>query len=145
MPRHLGYYIKIISKSIENDKNNDMKKYDLTSQQFNILMFLDRNKDMVIYQKDIEEYLKVTGATASGILKRLENNGFITRKISCHNSKYKEICRTYKSEQFIQDILFSIEKNEMKMFDGFSDDDIKVFENYLFRIIKNIEKEKKYD
>ncbi len=142
MPKHLGYYTKIISKQMENNKNNDIKEFGLTAQQFSILMYLNRTEKKDIYQKDIENYLNISAATASGILKRLENNGFITRKVCEHNSKYKVIRPTLKGQEFFDEINLRIENNEKNMLDGLSDSEIDLLMDILTRITKNIKKEK---
>lgn len=143
MEKGLSYYIKNINNSIESNKNNDMREFDLTAQQFSCLMYLYTHKTKPINQRDIETHLSVSKATASGILQRLEAKGFIIRKVSDGDSRYKELLKTSKGDLFIDEISSRINRNENKMLSGFSSEEKEAFKNYLVRIYENLKKEKK--
>lgn len=142
MEKGIGYYIKNINKIIENNKNNDMREFDLTAQQFSCLMYLYTHKTKPINQRDIETHLSVSKATASGILQRLEAKGFIIRKVSDGDSRYKELLKTNKGDLFIDEILSRINNNENEMLYGFSLEEKETLKNYLVRVYENLKKEK---
>ena len=62
--------------------NEGLKKYDLTKSQQDVLGYLHfTDKDPVI-QRDIEEHFHISNPTVTGILNRLEQKGFIERKLT---------------------------------------------------------------
>lgn len=136
-----GYYIKIINKEFENNKNKDLAEFDLTSQQFSILIFLNKNKDRQINQKDIEEELNLSSPTVSGLLQRLENKEYVIRTTSESDSRYKVILSTEKGLKF-KDIMFErIQKIEEELLANFTDYEKAQLIGFLIRMKSNICKE----
>ena len=56
------------------------RKYNLSFPQYNILRVLDASKDGQSRITDVSRIMLVPGANMTGLAKRLEKNGFITRK-----------------------------------------------------------------
>ncbi len=55
---NIGLYFRIISKEIKQLIDSSLNN-DLTNIQIAILCYIDRNKNKEIYQKDIENFLKI--------------------------------------------------------------------------------------
>ncbi len=142
---HIGYLIKKINKELECSKNGNLKGYDITAQQFHIIMFISKNSDKNICQKDVEHELEIKGATVSGLLSRLENNGYLERVSDEADSRYKYLKLTDKALKFREEIFKSVDLFESKMLSGFSDEEVDLLRNYLHRIQDNILKEKYND
>lgn len=139
--RKLGFYIKRLSNAYDSFKNADLKEFDLTAQQFETIMFLHKNSDKTINQKDIEEYFKITAATASGILKRLELKGYIKRVVSPNDSRFKEIILTPIGEELRNNIRARMDCNDKALINGFSEDEYETLIGYLKRIINNVKEQ----
>lgn len=142
--KHNGRMIKLISKELEINKNNDLKKYDMTAQQFHVIMLISLNSDKKIFQKDIEKDMDITGATASGIISRLEAKGYITRRTLDNDSRFKYLNLTDKALKLKDKIFVNIEKHEMIMTQGFSEEEKKTLMEFLERMLNNLQKEKEY-
>ena len=140
--KHLGYYIKVLSQAYQNFRNIDLKEFDLTNQQFEILMYLYRNEDKMTNQTDIENLLDVTSATASGILKRLELMGYIKRSVSSTDSRCKKIENKPKGKEFKEIKKKRMDNNEHALLEGISSEEEHLLIELLQRIIKNVKKEK---
>ena len=143
--RGIGHYFKIICKEFECIKNKNLSVYDLTSQQFSIIMYLNRNKGKEINQKDIEEDFKLSSSTVSGLLYRLETKGFIQRKTSEVDSRYKIISPTENTFLFKEAMQERVKKNEELLLKGFNEEEKIKFAEYLNRILKNIYRGDKND
>ena len=87
--RDAGYLIGLIKKELDKRKNNDIKEFNITHTQFQIIMFLYHNQDRYVFQKDVEKELDISKATASAMIDRLENNNFIKKISSEKDSRYK--------------------------------------------------------
>lgn len=141
LSKPFGYSIKLINKQLSNKKNCDIKKYGITSQQFEILMHLYKNQDKNIFQKDIEQKLEITGATATGLINRLEQNGYIERKVLGTDSRYKVLILTNKAIELGEDIAEILKHHEEIIFDGFSEEEKRLCEEFMDRILDNLVKE----
>lgn len=136
----IGKLIKELHIALENNFNKFSKKYKLTSSQMDILIFLFQNEEKKINQRDIENYLRLTNPTIAGTLLRLEKKGFIIRKISSKDKRYKEIYLTDKSRE-LKDIIFKyIRDNDNKMFSNMSEEEKENLKNIITKILNNIQK-----
>lgn len=136
----IGKLIKQLHIALENNFNKFSKKYKLTSSQMDILIFLLHNEDKIVNQRDIENFLSLSNPTIAGTLLRLEKKGFIIRKISSKDRRYKEIYLTDKSRE-LKDIIFKyIRDNDNKMFSNMSEEEKENLKNIITKILNNIQK-----
>ena len=136
----IGKLIKQLHIALENNFNKFYKKYKLTSSQMDILIFLLHNEDKIVNQRDIENFLSLSNPTIAGTLLRLEKKGFIIRKISSKDKRYKEIYLTDKSRE-LKDIIFKyIRDNDNKMFSNMSEEEKENLKNIITKILNNIQK-----
>ena len=135
----IGKLIKQLHIALENNFNKFSKKYKLTSSQMDILIFL-HNENKIVNQRDIENFLSLSNPTIAGTLLRLEKKGFIIRKISSKDKRYKEIYLTDKSRE-LKDIIFKyIRDNDNKMFSNMSEEEKENLKNIITKILNNIQK-----
>lgn len=136
----IGKLIKQLHIALENNFNKFSKKYKLTSSQMDILIFLLHNKNKIVNQRDIENFLSLSNPTIAGTLLRLEKKEFIIRKISSKDKRYKEIYLTDKSRE-LKDIIFKyIRDNDNKMFSNMSEEEKENLKNIITKILNNIQK-----
>ena len=136
----IGKLIKQLHIALENNFNKFSKKYKLTSSQMDILIFLLHNENKIVNQRDIENFLSLSNPTIAGTLLRLEKKGFIIRKISSKDKRYKEIYLTDKSRE-LKDIIFKyIIDNDNKMFSNMSEEEKENLKNIITKILNNIQK-----
>lgn len=133
-----GLYIKIISHEFEKSRENNLKEFDITSQQMNILILLGCHKNQQIKQKDIETAFCLSRATISGILKRMEAKDYIKRTFIKTNKKEKYIFLSEKGKNIEKEIHSKIMEHEESLLNGFSQEEKQQLLNYLKRIQSNI-------
>ena len=73
----IGFVIKQINNVYEKDLNERLKSLGLTSSQGAVLDFLFHSNKDEISQRDIEKGLSLKNPTVTGLLKRLDEKGFI--------------------------------------------------------------------
>ena len=83
----LGKLISIIHWQSRMYVESKLKPYNLGWGEFHVLRKLYEKRDMK--QRDITDYLRITKATTSKVIHKLERDGYITRK------KYRRDGRTY--------------------------------------------------
>lgn len=97
----LGLLTKSINNSIERVRNRFLAEYDLTATQSDVLRFVCAadDADVEINQVDIETEFNLSNPTVTGILKRLEVKGFIEKRPSGKDRRYKWICATPRAKE----------------------------------------------
>lgn len=131
--------IKELHTSLDNRFNIFLDKYKITSSQMDILMFLYHNEEKIINQRDIENFLGLSNPTIAGTLYRLEKKGFIKRKISSEDKRYKEIYLTKKSIKLKESVFEDIKKNVEAMFSNMSNDEKKALVSIVKKLLGNIQ------
>lgn len=96
--------IKRLDKLIKKDFDDRLSEFGLTGQQGRILFYISRRVNLdkqEVHQNDIEKEFHLTKSTVSGLVKRLEKNGFIE---TIKSFPYTIMNPTSKAEQMIDKI-----------------------------------------
>ena len=73
----IGFLFKQINNVYEKEFNNRLKRLGITSSQCEVLDFLLQSSKDEVTQRDIERALNLKNPTVTGLLKRLDEKGFI--------------------------------------------------------------------
>ncbi|TCK88019.1 MarR family multiple gene transcriptional regulator MgrA [Natranaerovirga hydrolytica] len=131
--------MRLVYLALEKGKNKHFEKYNVTSSQGDVLFFLYCNKEnQSINQKYIEEHLHLANPTVTGILKRLEEKGFIKRIKSKKDARNKIIKLTQLSYDFFEEVLKLKTDVEKMMLSGMDEEEKKQFLILLNKVFENI-------
>lgn len=83
--------IKQIHTELEKNANNTLRQDDLTMSQISVLVELDKTTDKQLELKRLEQLLHVAQSTAAGIVRRLEQKGFIEGFTSPEDKRVKMV------------------------------------------------------
>lgn len=144
--RYIIYKIKELDKAIlRNVRLSDMEfadKFQIsnnsTPTQMKVLGYMIDNYGKEIYQKDLEEKLDLSRATISDVLKRMENNGLITRLQNENDVRSKRIILSDGANKVFEKGIERIDYIEKKAIKDISQGDLKVFIKIINKMIKNI-------
>ncbi len=90
--RRVLYQIKSLEKSLlRHNKDKSIKDKEITPTQMEILIYIFKNEDKDIYQKDLENVLNLRRATVSGVLQTMEKNHLITRVTDIEDTRAKKL------------------------------------------------------
>lgn len=127
--KNITLYYELLTKSI-------CDKYDLKQMEYDILMFLHFYPQYNT-AANIVKIRKSTKSHVSTSLKVLEEKGLIERKQSVEDKKCIEIFLLKKSDTIIDDGI-DIQKKFMRaLFEGISEDEMKIFKAVFDKICKN--------
>ena len=100
------------------------------------IIFAQWNEDNIPIKKLVEK-TSLDKATLTGIIDRLERDGYVKRVASEKDKRVTLISRTGKDEFFKQKIPQASKEQNKLFYRGFSNEEITDFENYLKRILQN--------
>ena len=83
----------------------------------------------------------MSGATIAVSLKKLEKGGYIRRLVDQEDNRCNQICITDKGRKVVEDSVKIFRRIECRMFEGFSENDMKVLGELLDRIYGNLNQE----
>lgn len=138
---HIGILIKHINNHILTEINNTLKPYNITSVQLSVLFYINNCTDKEhIFQKDIQQHLKLAHPTVTGIVQRLEEKDMIKRYTCADDCRYKCHVITDKGKDVINHVhKFAENTMEKRILDGFSKDEADTVRSLLTRILENLE------
>ncbi|HEO8418425.1 MarR family winged helix-turn-helix transcriptional regulator [Niallia sp. FSL W8-0635] len=131
--------IGMIGRALDSISNIEFKEFNLTKGQYLYLVRICENPGII--QEKLAEMIKVDRTTAARSIKKLEMNGFIEKKEDQKNKKIKKLFPTEKGEQVYPFIKRENDYSNEIALAGFSESEIEVIYNLLYRIRKNIEKD----
>lgn len=93
----IGFMIKQINNVYEKDLNERLKKIGITSSQCAVLDYLFHTGKDEISQRDVEKNLNLRNPTVTGILKRLDEKGYVLCVPNAADRRKKNIYLTEKA------------------------------------------------
>lgn len=147
---HVINEIKSLEKSIFNELiRNQVKKERnvdrfavLTPTQIEIIHCLLKSKEGFLYQKDLENKLNLKRATVSGVLKTMEKNELIKRKISNDDTRLKKIYLNESAKRVFEENKLRILNLEDNIIKGISKEELNVFLSVISKMKENVKKER---
>lgn len=130
-------HVKMIDHLAKRIGNAHLNEIGLTQSQGDIIVFLAREPEKKIHQRDIERALNYTNPTITGLLNRLEQKGLITRTVDVNDSRVRVISLTNAALSIIEEIYFSIQKTEKKLLEGFTKEEIELMAPLMARMANN--------
>ena len=135
----MGAYIPMLHNQFKEQVNRMVGKIDLTTSQIHVLFYLKSHADEEVIQKDIEERFNLSNPTVTGIIKRLEAKGFVTRTVSSKDARSKSIHLTEKSIAASEEMKRALQEANKKVFEGFTEEELDVLEGSFKRMLHNLE------
>lgn len=112
------------------------RKYGLSFPQYNVLRVLDASRKGRNKISEVSRIMLVPGANMTGLIKRLEKNGFITRKSDPKDERVKMLEITPKGRKTLKKIGPEKDRSTEIMLEGFSREDITGLLDNLKKLIK---------
>lgn len=130
---------KTITRYFEIKVSGVCEKYQLRQLEYDILMFIYNNPAYNTVA-DIVRIRKSTKSHVSTSLKVLEDRGFIERRVDKDNKKHVTIHLLQLANEVIEDGIWVQKEFAQDMFEGLSEEEIKVFINVFQKVYDNAER-----
>ena len=137
----VGFMFKQINNIYEKEFNNLLRGIGITSSQCAVLDYLLGSSKEFMNQKDIEKEFGLrpsTNPTVTGILKRLDEKGFILAVPSNQDKRCKNIYPTEKAYDIQKKMDNYRKKIDRRLTIGMSKKEIAALEKMLDRVLYNI-------
>lgn len=135
--KKLGRLVKLVHLSFENGRNQFFRQYDVTSSQMDLLDYLDQKEQKAASQKEVVDYLRLSYATVSGLVGRLEAKGYLRRLSSEEDRRANRIMLTSQAEQLFEKCRQHMGARDRYLTRGFTQEEKEEFIYLLEKILKN--------
>lgn len=134
----IGFLTRQIHESIKKTLDNGLQEHDLTMAQAQILGVLDCRRNTSTSVRDLEEVLHVTHPTVLGLLKRLEEKGFIRTETDEDDHRARNIVLMPKADSVKGQLIQGRIRIEEQAVEGFSPEEKEKLIELLVRVRKNL-------
>lgn len=134
----IGFLFKQINTVYEKEFNNRLKRLGITSSQCEVLDFLLQSSKDEVTQRDIERALNLKNPTVTGLLKRLDEKGFILSVPSGKDRRCKNIYLTEKAYDIQKRMEMERKKLDKMLTLGMTKKETDALYKMLNRVLYNI-------
>ena len=138
----IGSQIHILANTIHRfvESLPNKKQIDsLTGTNAWIIGYIASRGGEDVFQKDFEKQFGITRSTASKVVNLMEKKGLVERRSVPNDARLKKLVLTEKSEKIHRLMIEDFKKLESILEEGFSEEELERFEEYVHRMQRNLE------
>jgi len=135
--KNVNDLIGVIHRCMRRFFESQMKRYDITPPQFEVLLTL-WNEDGIVLS-ELGRRLSRDGPTITGIIDRMEKKKLVTRKRSMRDRRVIQVYLTPYAWEIKENLMKTQMDAGQDITNNFTEQDIKVLDEMLQRILSNIE------
>ena len=106
-----------------------------------IIVYLYKNEDKDLYQKDIEHEFGMTRSTVSSIISLMEQKNLIIREAVNGDARLKKIVLTDIAKKYAMEVINDLDNFERKLSKNLSDNELDTLDKLLNKIEMNLMEE----
>ena len=118
--------------------DSNVSKIGIHRTQHRVLMHIARHGKL-LSQKSLAEHIGITPAAITGVLKKLESDGYIKR-IQGSDNRFNEVKVTELGRRVVEESFSLFTRLDTSLFEGFSDEELDGYIHCLEKIQENIRK-----
>ena len=138
---HIGKLIHELDNILYRNMLAIGKKYDydqLTVMNGWILHYLSMNEGKEVFQKDIENEFGITRSTVTGIIKLMEQKGFITRVSVPRDARLKQLVLTDMGRKYEEQMGSQMRQNNLQLQKNITEEEMETFLRVIDKIKQNV-------
>ena len=139
--RHVGVQIKHLNHAFARRFLETARQQDgdeLSMMHGRILGLLYHNRGQDVYQKDIEDAFHISRSSVAGIVKRMEERGYILRRSVEGDARLKKLTLTPLGEALHHQCIRVINETEAQAVRGLTKEELETFCALSRRICENL-------
>lgn len=134
----LGFIIKQINNIYEKELTGRLKMLGITSSQCAVLNYLFQSNQEHVTQREIEKQLNLKNPTVTGLLKRLDEKGFLFCVQSTSDKRCKNIYLTEKAFDIQKKMESDRKKLDKRLTIGMTKKEEEALRRGLAKVLYNI-------
>lgn len=132
------YMVKQLHDTIEKRMNQALSKFDLTMVQMGALVMLHKKKQDICTLKEFEQILHLAQSTTVGVVKRLEQKGYVKTAVDSRDRRIKNVKITPDGLELCTQAVKEVEHIVEQLFEGFDEEELQMFIYFIQKICGQI-------
>lgn len=134
----IGFLVKQINNVFEKELNERLRRIGITSSQCAVLDYLFHTNKEEVNQRDVERNLNLKNPTVTGLLKRLDEKGYILCVPNEEDKRRKNIYLTEKAYDIQRRMEADRKKLDKRLTMGMSKKEVDAVTKALEKMLYNI-------
>lgn len=134
----IGFMIKQVNNVYEKDLNERLRMIGITASQCAVLDFLFHTSKEEVSQRDVERALNLKNPTVTGLLKRLDEKGYILCVPNANDKRRKNIYLTEKAYDIQRRMESDRRKLDRELTRGMTKREVAALRKNLEKLLYNI-------
>ncbi|MBM6854182.1 MarR family transcriptional regulator [Mediterraneibacter glycyrrhizinilyticus] len=134
----IGFMIKQVNNVYEKDLNERLRMIGITASQCAVLDFLFHTSKEEVSQRDVERALNLKNPTVTGLLKRLDEKGYILCVPNANDKRKKKIYLTEKAYDIQRRMENDRRKLDRELTRGMTKREVAALRKNLEKLLYNI-------
>lgn len=134
----IGFMIKQINNVYEKDLNERLRTIGITASQCAVLDYLFHTSREEVSQRDVERALNLKNPTVTGLLKRLDEKGYILCVPNANDKRKKNIYLTEKAYDIQRRMENDRRKLDRELTRGMTKREVAALRKNLEKLLYNI-------
>ncbi len=134
----IGFMIKQVNNVYEKDLNERLRMIGITASQCAVLDFLFHTSKEEVSQRDVERALNLKNPTVTGLLKRLDEKGYILCVPNANDKRKKNIYLTEKAYDIQRRMESDRRKLDRELTRGMTKREVAALRKNLEKLLYNI-------
>ena len=134
----IGFIVKQINNIYEKELTKRLKVLGITSSQCAVLNYLFQSNQEHVTQREIEKNLQLKNPTVTGLLKRLDEKGFVLCVQSPTDKRCKNIYLTEKAFDIQKKMESDRKRLDKRLTIGMTKKEVEVLRRGLEKVLYNI-------
>ena len=134
----IGFLVKQVNNVYEKELTGKLKGLGITSSQCAVLDYLFHTSKDVVSQRDVEKNLSLKNPTVTGILKRLDEKGYILCVPNAEDRRKKNIYLTEKAYDIQRRMEADRRKLDRELTRGMTKREVDALRKNLEKLLYNI-------
>ncbi len=132
----LARQVLTLANQILKSRNKHLKELNITAEQADSLTFFYFNEDKSI--SNLKDYLHIRHQTARGIVKRLEEKGFLKLSVAEADGRYKMVSLTDKGTHIVECLKQNGTHTGYQLLSGMTKIEQEQFSTLISRALENM-------
>lgn len=134
----IGFLVKQINNVFEKDLNSKLKAIGVTSSQCAVLDYLFHTSKEEVSQRDVEQNLNLKNPTVTGLLKRLDEKGYVLCVPNADDKRRNNIYLTEKAYDIQRRMDADRKKLDKRLTRGMTKKEVAAVTRALEKMLYNI-------
>lgn len=135
---HISKYVSILSNKLRREIEGMSFRGQYSGTEGKALHFLLANADNDLFQKDLEEEFGLRPPSASALVRKMEQDGLITRVPVAFDGRFKKIVLSEKAMRNKDNVVQGMDDLEKRLKCDISEEDLKTWLKVTRQMIENL-------